>query len=120
MTPRPPAPTLFPYTTLFRSVRVLQLLAIVVDQVGGLFGVSHGLEPALADLQGHDRGELELALADEARRPAQDREPVAPRPPRPVTLRRPRGGHGASHLLRSRGGEPPEHHAGVDRRGVHA
>src|SRR5205809_4403920 len=57
MTPRPPAPTLFPYTTLFRSVRVLQLLAIVVDQVGGLFGVSHGLEPALADLQGHDRSE---------------------------------------------------------------
>src|SRR2546422_4538926 len=47
------------------AVRVLQLLAIVVDQVGGLFGVSHGLEPALADLHGHDGGELELALADE-------------------------------------------------------
>src|SRR5206468_10629443 len=51
--------------------------------------------------------------------PAQDREPVAPRPPRPVTLRRLRGGHGAPHLLGGRGGEPPEHHAGVDRRGVH-
>src|SRR3989454_4461196 len=64
---RPPRSTLFPYTTLFRS----------------LFGISHGLESALADLQGHDRGELELALADHARRLAQGRHALAPRPVRP-------------------------------------
>jgi len=32
------------------AVRVRQLLAIVVDQVGGLLGVPHRLQPALADL----------------------------------------------------------------------
>src|SRR2546422_4097310 len=59
---RPPRSTLFPYTTLFRS---LHLLAVVVDQIGRLFGVAHRLEPALPDLEAHDRGQLELARSEE-------------------------------------------------------
>src|SRR5205823_2247485 len=70
------------------AVGVLNLLAIVVDQVGGLLGVTHRLEPALAYLEAHDGGELEFALADQAGGAAQRRDPRAPGRvgPRPLRL----------------------------------
>ena len=100
------------------AVRVLELLAVIVDQIGRLLGVAHRLEPALADLQAHDRCQLELALPDEGRRLAEQGDPLAPRPPRPIALRVACRRYRPAYLLRGRRREPAKHHVRVDRRGV--
>jgi hypothetical protein len=65
------------------AVVVLQLLAVVADQVGRLLDVAEGLQPVLADLHGHEGGQLVRALADEVGGPAQQGHPLRPGRGRP-------------------------------------
>jgi hypothetical protein len=99
-------------------VGLLHLGAIVVDQVGRLLRVAHRLEPALADLEAHERRQGVLPVADQACRAPQGGETVAPRLPGPVALRPPRRDDGPIHILHGGHGEPAEHHPGVDGRTV--
>jgi hypothetical protein len=62
---------------------VLQLLAVVADQVGRLLDVAKGLQPVLADLHGHEGGQLVGALADEVGGPARHGHPLRPGRVRP-------------------------------------
>ncbi len=72
------------------AVGILDLLAVVIDQVGGLFRVAHGLEPALAHLEAHQRGQLVLPLSDDGRPHAGARRPAPARAggPSPACARR--------------------------------
>jgi hypothetical protein len=62
----------------------LDLVAVVADQVGRLLDVAERLEPILADLDRHQGPELHLALADQIRHAAHDRDPLQPRGPSPA------------------------------------
>ena len=62
---------------------------VVADEVGGLLHLAQGLEPALADLDGHQGCVLHLALGDEVRGPAEDREALAAMAPRATPAARP-------------------------------
>ena len=99
-------------------VGLLDLRAVVIDQVGRLLRVAHGLEPALAHLQAHDGGELVLALPDEGGRAPEHREPLAPGEPGPAALRLVGRGDRAIHVRRPGDREPSQHEAGVDRRAI--
>ena len=101
------------------AVGVFHLLTVVVDQIGRLFGVAHGLEPALPHLETHQRRELILPFPDEGRRPAQKGHSIAPGPAAPFPLSPPCRLHRGVYVLRPRGAEPAQHQAGVDRRAVH-
>ena len=50
---------------LHEAVVALHLVAVVAQQVGRLLHVAQRLEPVLADLEGHERGVVELPLADQ-------------------------------------------------------
>jgi hypothetical protein len=65
------------------AVVVLQLLAVVADQVGRLLDVAEGLESVLADLHGHQGGQLVGALADQVGGPAQQADAFLPGRGRP-------------------------------------
>src|SRR5947209_10527211 len=71
MIPRPPRPTLFPYTTLFRSVRlsgvrgvwavivqVEHAVAVAIGQAGAVVDVGNGA--GLSDRDGEDRKSTRL------------------------------------------------------------
>ena len=60
------------------AVVLLQLIAVVADQVGGLLHVAQRLEPVLAHLDRHQRRELHLPLADQIRHAAHDRDALQP------------------------------------------
>ncbi len=75
---------------LHEAVGLLELVAVVAQQVGGLLDVAEGLEPVLADLERHERGVVELPLADEVGGAAQDGEPIRARACR-ASRGRPRG-----------------------------
>ena len=60
------------------EVVVLDRLGVVADQVGGLLDLAQRLEPVLADLERHVRAVAHLALGDELRGAAQDREALLP------------------------------------------
>ena len=91
------------------AVRVLQLLAVVVQQVRRFLGVAHRFDSALPHLEAHDRGELELAFADELRRPPHQRAALPPTAVRPGGLRHACRADGAVHLLVRSRGEAAEH-----------
>src|SRR2546426_4343086 len=56
---RPPRSTLFPYTTLFRSLRDLKLLALgVAREVHGLEPVEQRSRDALEEVRGRDEEHL--------------------------------------------------------------
>ncbi len=99
-------------------VGLLDLGAVIVDEVRRFFGVAHRLEPALADLEAHERCELVLLLPDQRRRALEHRDPLLPRRARPAGLSRAGGPHGAVHLCRPRRGEAAQQDAGVDGRAV--
>jgi len=79
-------------------VRVLHLLAVVVDQIRRLLGIAHRFDAGFADLEAHDRRELELTLAHQAGRAPQDRDAFPPAAVRPRGLRGPRSPDRAVHL----------------------
>src|SRR5207302_3980580 len=97
---------------------VFDLLTVIVDQVGRLLGVSHRLEPALANLETHDRREPVLALAYQLRGTPQDRDAIAPWQLRPARLRPVCLTHRPIDMRRRPGRESPEDDARVDGRGV--
>jgi hypothetical protein len=99
-------------------VRFLHLVTVVVDQVRRFLSVAHGLEPVLADLEAHQGREIELAFADQRRRPAQQRDAQRPGRPGPGPLGVVRRGHRPIDLLRACRGETGQHDRGVDRRHV--
>ena len=99
-------------------VRVLHLLAVVVDQIRRLLGIAHRFDAGFADLEAHDRRELELTLAHQAGRAPQDRDAFPPAAVRPRGLRRPRSRDRAVHLRGRRGGKAAEHDSRVDGRAV--
>ena len=61
-------------------------VAVVADQVGRLLDVAEGLQPVLADLHAHQRGQLVRPLADQVGCAAQQRHALLP------WRRRPRAG----------------------------
>src|SRR5256885_10567095 len=52
---RPPRSTLFPYTTLFRSVKNFESLGIDSSYVSTAEGVSSGVAPIFVDPEGQNR-----------------------------------------------------------------
>ena len=66
---------------------VLGRLRVVADEVGPLLDLAQGLEPRLADLDGHQARVLHLALGDQLRRALQDLQPLLPSEPEPRRLR---------------------------------
>ncbi len=99
-------------------VGLLHLGAVVVDEVGRLLRVPHRLQAALAHLQRHQGGEIVLALADQLGGPAQDADPLLPRPAGPAALRLLGPPDREVDLRRPGGREAAEQERGVDRRAV--
>jgi hypothetical protein len=97
------------------AVGLLELSTVVVDQVGGFLGISHGLEAALPDFQRHERGEIVLPLPDELGGPVHDGDALLPGPSAPVPLRRLRPADGQVHLGGSCRREAAQEERGVDR-----
>ena len=73
---------------------VFDLLAVVADEIGGLLHVTERLEPVLADLQAHQRGELVRPLADQVGRRPEHGDPFRPGRPCPPPRRACRRPHG--------------------------
>ena len=61
------------------AVVVLHRLRVVAQQVGRLLDLAERLDPVLADLDRHVGGVRHQVVADVLGRPADDREPLAPR-----------------------------------------
>ena len=74
-------------------VVLLHLVAVPADQLRGLLHVAERLEPALADLVGHERGEVEDALLHDVGDVAQDAHALLPAHAVPLELERLRGRH---------------------------
>ena len=76
------------------AVVVLDLLAVVADEVGGLLDVAECLEPVLADLHAHQRRQLVGPLTDQVGRGSQHGDPLLPGGGGPPWCGGGRGSHG--------------------------
>ena len=92
----------------------LHLVGVVAQQVGGLLHVAERLQPVLADLEGHERGVLELPLADEVGGAADDRA-ASPAEVAPAEEGRAGGGHRVADVLAGADREAADDQVGVDR-----
>ena len=99
---------------LDESVVLLDLIAVVGHQIRAFFDIADALEPVLADLVAHQRGELVAVMANRVRDAADGREPVLPRERGPCGIRRARGGDGRFHVLAMAFLKRAEHDARVD------
>ena len=90
-------------------------VAAPADQVGRLLDVAERLQPVLADLDGHQRGEFHLPLADEVRRATQDATRSCHG--RPLQAGRAGGCDRSLHIAARALGEGPDK-AAVDRRAL--
>ncbi len=95
----------------------LDLVAVVADQVGRLLDVAERLEPVLADLDRHQGRELHLALADQVRHAAHDRDALEPRRPGPARGGGAGGGDGVADVRAGAFREVADERA-VDRRAL--
>ena len=100
---------------LHEAVVGLHLVGVVAQQVGGLLHVAQRLEPVLADLEGHERGVLELPLADEVGGAADDLESLPPAEVAPAGEGRAGGGHRVADVLAGADREAADDQVGVDR-----
>ncbi len=98
------------------AVVALHHVGVVAQQVGRLLHLAQGLEPALADLEGHVRAVDHLALADQLGCPAHDRQALAPGGGRPRRLGGPGGGDRVAHVLAGALGKVADDDLMVDRR----
>ncbi len=101
---------------LDEAVMGLHLVGVVAQQVGRLLHVAEGLEPVLADLEGHERGVRELSLADEVRGAADDLEPLPPAEVAPAREGRACGLYGVANVLAGADRETADDDVRVDRR----
>ena len=97
---------------------LLHLVAVPADQLGGLLHVAERLEPALADLVGHQRAEVVDAVLHDVGDVAQDADALLPPHAVPLELERLSGRHGVVDVLRRGLAEPADHDVGIDRRGL--
>ena len=97
---------------------LLHLVAVPADQLGGLLHVAERLEPALADLEGHEGGQVEHPLLHDVGHPAQDAHALLPPHPIPGELERPRGRNRVVHVGARRLREPADDDVLVDRGGL--
>ena len=95
-------------------VVLLQLLAVVADEVGGLLDVPQRLEPALPHLDGHEGGQLVDPVRDDVRHPAHDLHSLLPDRPRPLRGERLGGGDGVLGVLPPGLGEISDQDVPVD------
>src|SRR6266498_5276821 len=95
------------------AVVALHLVAVVADQVGRLLHVAERLEAVLADLHGHQGGQLVGAVADQVRRAAQQGDAVPPRRARPGREGGPGRRDGVVDVALAGLVEAAEHKAGV-------
>ena len=98
------------------AVVLLHLVAVPADQLGGLLDVAERLEPALADLVGHQRREVEDPLLHDVGDVAQDPHALLPAHPVPLELERLRGRDGVVDVLGGGLRELPISDVLVDRR----
>ena len=73
--------------------------AVPADQLGGLLHVAERLQPALADLVRHQRGQVEQAVLHDVGDVAQDLDALLPAHPVPLQLERLRGRDGVVDVL---------------------
>ena len=103
---------------LHEALGLLELLAVVPQQVRGLLHVAERLESVLADLEGHERRVVELALTDQLGGAAQDGEAVSPRGVAPARECRAGGIDRVAHVLARPLRESRDDEVAIDRRAV--
>ena len=89
---------------------------VVADEVGALLDLAERLDAVLADLDGHQAGVLHLALADQLRGAAQEREALGPAERSPGRLRGARRGDRVADVLARGRRETADEDVGVDGR----
>ena len=97
---------------------LLDLVAVPPDQLRGLLDVAERLEAALADLERHQRGQIEEPVLHHVGHVAKDPDALLPAHPLPLERERLRGLHRILDVLRRRLREATDDQVRVDRRGL--
>ncbi len=94
---------------------VLDLVAVVTDQIGRLLDVTQCLEPVLPHLHGHQSRQLEAPLADDVCGVTQQPDPLLPGRGRPGGGERASGVDCVSNVLLGGLGETAKDDVAIDR-----
>src|SRR5438105_11398630 len=94
---------------------LLDLIAVVLDQIRGLFDVADAFEPVLPGLVAHERRKLPASRADAVCDFFQQGDALGPRQGAPGRIGRSGGRDGVARLLAARALKCAEQHPRIDR-----